>query len=406
MRGAFISAVLVAACAAPAAAQQTVPPDTDVDISTGALTISSGVNSLTIGARAQFRWTAEDREQFDADTAGGGVGEVDGLVSQFDIPRMRVTLAGGVYRPWMRYSFQFEFTRTGGEGASKIKDAFLEIRPTGRTYRFTMGQFKVPFGLQQLTSSSRLQFVDRAITDSKFVPSREMGVTVSGTTAATRVGYAGGVFNGSGESAGQNNRSHLWAARVFVHPYGAYSLAEGAVDAGDRMVLHLGAGAHGGDPVRGRSTAGVIEDADGQTAFNVEFALTAPRFHSTAEYFWMSDEQRNPAAGADIDSRGYHAQAGYMVVPRRAEVGIRYAEINPNTDLDDVKLNELRGVFGYFWQGHNLKLQADIGGVGYEERFAALSSRARQGLPALGPRLVAGQDLFDTQMRVQFQLAF
>jgi phosphate-selective porin OprO/OprP len=392
MRGVFIAAILVAVSTVPAAAQQT--------------TISSGANTLTIGARAQFRWMLENREQFDADTSGSGVGDPDGPASQFDIPRLRVTLGGGVYRPWMRYSFQVELGRTSGEGASKIKDAVLEIRPPGRPYRFTMGQFKAPFGLQQLTSSGRLQFVDRAITDGKFVPAREMGVMVSGTAAASRLGYAAGLFNGSGESARQENRSHLWAARVFVNPIGAYSLAEGALDGGDTVVLHVGAGVHGGDPIRGRAAAGVVEDADSQTAFNLEVALNGPRFHTTAEYFWMSDEQSNPAAGPDISSRGYHAQAGYMVVPGRAEVGIRYAEVNPSTELDDAKLTEVRGVVGYFWQGHNLKLQADVGGIGSGRNFSSLSPRARQGLPGLGPRLVSGEGLFDTQVRVQFQLAF
>jgi phosphate-selective porin OprO/OprP len=157
------------------------------------------------------------------------------------VPRLRVTLSGGVFRPWMKYSFQFDFSRTPGEGASKIKDAILEIRPVGKTYRIQAGQFKVPFGLQQITSSGRLQFVDRAITDAKFNPARDMGVMWSGTSAARKFGYDAGVFNGSGESLRQNNRSHLWAVRGYLNPLGAYSPSESATDAGDKGVLHLGA---------------------------------------------------------------------------------------------------------------------------------------------------------------------
>src|SRR5688572_30488420 len=143
MRRTVPSTVLITLlCTSAAAAQaQTAPPPppTTVDASRGGITITSGVNSLTIGARAQFRWTVDDREGFDSDTAGAGVGSEDGALSQFDVPRLRLTLSGGMFRPWMRYLFQFDFSRTGGEGASKIKDAILEIRPTGRSFRSRSG---------------------------------------------------------------------------------------------------------------------------------------------------------------------------------------------------------------------------------------------------------------------------
>jgi hypothetical protein len=120
----------------------------------------------------------------------------------------------------------------------------------------------------------------------------------------------------------------------------------------------------------------------------------------------MIDEQQNPVARPDIDSRGYHAQASFMVRPKVVEVGVRYAQVDGDTGLDNAGLSEWRGVLGYYWQAHNLKVQADVGQVGYDANYAALSSRARSGLPSLGSRLVSGQSLSDTQVRLQFQLAF
>ena len=392
-----------------AAGQQTAgqPPaePTKVDIGFGGLTVSSGVNSLTIGARAQFRWTIDDREEFDGDLAGAGLGRADGTTSQFDVPRLRVTLSGGVFRPWMRYLFQFDFSRTSGEGDSKIKDAILEIRPVDRPYRFQMGQFKVPFGLQQLTSSGRQQFVDRAITDNKFVPARDMGAMFAGTLASRKVGYEVGVFNGSGESRVQANASQLWAARVSFQPFGAYALSEGAMESGDQSIVHVGLGVRGGEQIRGRTSTTIVEEADNQTAVDLEFAARLPRFFSTLEYFWMIDELTNPVEADDIDSRGFHAQAGFMVT-QPVEVGFRYARIEGDTDVDDAAVNEWRGVVGYFWRAHNLKLQGDAGQVSYGENFALMPSRARSGLPSLGTRLSVGESLSDTQVRIQFQLAF
>jgi phosphate-selective porin len=322
------------------------------------------------------------------------------------VPRLRLTLSGGVFKPWMKYSFQFELSRTSGEGGSRIKDAILEIRPVGLPYRVQVGQFKAPFGLQQITSSGRLQFVDRAITDAKFNPGRDMGVMLAGTAAVRKVGYDVGVFNGSGESIRNMNGSYLWVARAYFTPLGPYALAESAVDAGDRGILHVGVAARGGKQIRGRTAGGVVEEPDNQQAVGLEFAYKRPRFYTTAEHFWMTDEQAVPFAGPDIDSRGYHVQAGVFAVPRRVEVGVLYGRVEGNTTVDDADVSELRGVFGYYFQGHNLKLQADAGQIGYGARYATLSSRARQGLPSLGTRLVSGQSLSDTQIRIQFQLAF
>jgi phosphate-selective porin len=401
------SCLLALALAAPASAQTPAPPpETKIDASRGGITISSGVNSLTIGARMQFRWTLDDREAFDADTIGEGEGQEDGPSSAFDVPRMRVSFSGGAFKPWLKYEFQFEFSRTSGESSSKIKDAVIEIRPVDRTYRFKFGQFKAPFGLQQLTSSGRQQFVDRAITDSKFVPGRDMGMMVASRFAGGAFGADAGVFNGAGESRRQNTRAHLWVGRVYYQPWGEYRLSEGSSDAGDQPVLHVGAGFRSGKQIQGRTTAGLFDDADNQTAANVEFAYKTPRAFVTAEYFWMNDSQENPTAARDITSHGFHAQASYMMILKGLEAGLRYARITPDTSIDSADIDELRGVVGYYWYGHNLKLQGDAGLVGYEENVSALSSRARQGLPALGTRLTAGERLRDTQIRVQLQLAF
>jgi phosphate-selective porin len=140
---------------APAAEPKPAPqtaPQTTVDATRGGVTIASGHNSLTIGARVQFRATADDREQFDADTVGAGFGVPDGISTAFDVPRLRLSLSGGVFAPWMKYALQFELSRTSGESDSKVKDAILAIQPAGQAYQFQAGQFKAPFGLQQLTS--------------------------------------------------------------------------------------------------------------------------------------------------------------------------------------------------------------------------------------------------------------
>jgi phosphate-selective porin OprO and OprP len=391
--------------AAPAAAQDDKDKGTSVDLSKGGIRFKSGNNSMNIGARAQFRWTVDDRDEYDADTTGTGVGAADGTASSFDVPRMRVTIGGSIYKPWLKYSFQWELSRTSGESASKIKDAIIRI-DTSKNANLQFGQFKAPFGLQQLTSSGRQQFVDRAITDGKFSPGRDMGVMFSGSAAERKIGYAVGVFNGSGESVRQEDEGHMLVGRVFFNPFGGYNTSESALENNDKPVLHIGLAARTGEVMKGTATAGVFEDPNDQTAIGLEFAFKLKQLFATAEFFNMTDEIQNPAAGPDVDSRGFHVQVGYMIVPKTTELGIRYAQVEGNKDVDNAAVNELRAVFGYFWQAHNLKLQADVGQVKYEAGYAGLSSIARRGLPSLGTRLAGAQDYKDNQFRLQLQVSF
>lgn len=378
---------------------------TTVDASKGGFTLKSGDNSVTFGARVQLRATLDDREAFDADTAGTGDGVEDGTATSFDIPRLRLTFKGGMFRPWLKYELQFEMSRTGGEASSKIKDAVIEIVGSPLA-TLKLGQFKVPFSLQELTSSGRLQFVDRAITNAKFAPARDTGLALAGTTSNKRFGYTVGAFNGSGESRQQDDEALLWAARVWFDPLGEYKLSESAADGPDRAILHVGFGYRTGEAIRGTATAGIFEDPDDQSAGNVELAFAWKRLFATGEVFVMSDELQNPATAADVDSEGFHAQVGFMAIPKRLELGLRHAAIDPHDDIGDDEVTETRAVAGYYWKGHNLKLQGDAGWVEFEQGFATLPDIAKRGMPSLGSRLGPPQEYRDKQIRLQLQLAF
>lgn len=375
------------------------------DLSKGGPTFQSGHNSLTIGARMQFRWTLDDKEEFDADTVGTGVGSEDGVSSTFAVQRMRVSLKGGMFKPWLKYEFQFELANTSGASDNKIKDAVLEFHHNELAV-FKLGQYKTPFSFQQLTSSGRLQFVDRAITDAKFAPGRDVGVSVNGLAMEKKFGYSVGAFNGGGEGQSQDDQGLLYVGRVWFDPFGEFKLFESANDNSEDAVLHLGLGLRAGEAIKGTATGGVFEDPNEESALNFEVAYRQARLFALAEYFTMTDELDNPVVASDVDSSGWNAQVGFMVVPKTFELGLRYASIEPDEDVDEADVSEARLVAGYYWVGHNLKLQADVGRISYDAGVGSLSSIASRNLPALGTRLVTGEDLSDTQFRLQAQLAF
>ena len=77
------------------------------------------------------------------------------------------------------------------------------------------GQFKAPYGRQQLTSSGAQQFVDRAITDGRYNPGRETGLALWGTLGGNKLEWRVMVSNGNGRSqAANDNDKFLWSGRV------------------------------------------------------------------------------------------------------------------------------------------------------------------------------------------------
>ncbi len=127
----------------------------------------------------------------------------------------------------------------------------------------------------------------------------------------------------------------------------------------------------------------------------------------------MTDQLSNPLPDRDVDSWGYDLQVGYMIVPKTFEIALRYALIDPDKSVDDADVDEWRLGFNYFFAGHNLKLQADLGTVGYGSNYLALPLVARRGLPLLGTRVGVStsdpstwQAFTDKVARLQFQLSF
>ena len=407
-------------CGTGQAAEVTASPEPETrtdaaDPTRGFVTFKSGDNSLTLGAWGQFRAVVNDQEEFDADTAGTGLGVEDGASAAFSIPRLRLYIQGAVYKPWMKYKIEVEVANlrtdaTNNLNNGRITDAYFEFAKSSyATVR--VGQYKIPFGLQQLTSDTRQEFVDRSIADAKFCPGRDVGVMLAGLFLTNKLGYQAAVFNGAGQNNPQDDKSFLYAARVTYDPLGEYKLIEGAVDNPQKNILHFGVAYRGGEVPRGLSSVGTFQDPNDETALGVEFAWKFKRFYAMAEYFQQTDEQANPTVGPDIDANGYHAQFGVFVVPSHHELALRYAQIEPDESISDAQQTEARIVYGYYWRGHNMKLQADAGEVTFGSNFAAIPALGQRGVsPGLAPanRLVPlpGQELKDKQLRAQFVLAF
>jgi phosphate-selective porin len=106
-----------------------------------------------------------------------------------------------------------------------LQDAYV-VLTASPTFAVEVGQQKVPLSLEGVQSSGKLETVERALfmTDKArgagFGDVRDLGAMVRGKTLAGQIEYAGGVFNGLGESMNdvdKNNQKDV-VTRVVLRP--------------------------------------------------------------------------------------------------------------------------------------------------------------------------------------------
>nr|WP_298377009.1 OprO/OprP family phosphate-selective porin [uncultured Halomonas sp.] len=93
------------------------------------------------------------------------------LDDDFQIRRARVGVKGG-HGDW-RFKLDYEFTDDGD-----FKDAYLGYEGF-QAGNVTVGQFKVPFGLEQQISSDDISFIERSLATEALVLSRRTGIGFS-----------------------------------------------------------------------------------------------------------------------------------------------------------------------------------------------------------------------------------
>ena len=83
-----------------------------------------------------------------------------------------------------------------------------------------VGQFKTPFGFEQLASDTKILTIERSLPSDRLTVSRQIGAAVMGDVVEKKLGYSVGAFNGNGVNTGMNdNDNFMWAGRVSGQAY-------------------------------------------------------------------------------------------------------------------------------------------------------------------------------------------
>jgi phosphate-selective porin len=324
---------------------------------------------LELSNRVQFRFTQElpDETVKLPGTASPGDGK-----GSFRIRRAKLKFEGWFYHPWLTYEVQTNWPGISSVNLGQyLEDANLNWDVTRGRKRFMLklGQFKVPFGLQELTSSGSQQLVDRSLVSISFARGRDIGVSLWGVLGKDKLEYRAGLFNGAGVTRSSNdNGKYQYNARVTFQPNGAVPLGSysGAAQSesdfetaalGKAIFTLSGAYEHNdlsfvtSDPSLNLIT----------TLYEVDFMFKSHGFSATGMYAWGT--RKPQAQSATYDTSGYFVQAGYFLKPQKWELAARYGQNDPSNLVRLDQVTEIRGGINYFVNRHALKVQADFGQI-------------------------------------------
>jgi phosphate-selective porin OprO/OprP len=252
-----------------------------------------------------------------------------GVNNTFLLHRARLDVKGDINDNW-NYEVYTEFA-----GTTKLLDAYTTYR-IADYLKFTAGQFKVPYSLENLISDSQLDFIDRSQVVNALAGrsndvignqnGRDIGIQISGSFAKVDnrylFDYTLGVFNGAGYDVTTDNNGHKdIAGRFSVHPI-------------DNLVVS-------GDFYNGVGNYGTPAKNQKRNRGGVDARYVIGGLSLQAEYDKGTD--------GIIKRDGWYGQAGYFVIPKFLQLVGRYDTYDPNEISTDVRTNYYEGALNYYF---------------------------------------------------------
>lgn len=328
------------AVAPPAAAPQSAAPPKEPRVQLGGLVQAQAES----GDRVDSRFPTEESRIF--------------------LRRARLR-ASASYGKLVDAKLEGDFSGSLGNASSmraQLTDGYINWSLREATY-LRVGQFKTPYGFEQLFADPRLATPERTLTSDRMTLGRQLGAQLGGDLAGDRVSYAAGLFNGSGSNAsGNDDDSFATVGRV-----------SGVVFRGKRAngEIALRIGANGfvsdDDAVSYGSDFG-FDSTPSTSAYDnvfrgerrgtgVDAQLTVGRWELLGELLRSTLEPDNAIPYAKFDAEGWYAQLGWFAIPERLQLVGKFDALDPDDRRtgDDTETWSVGA--NYFLRGHDVKLQ-------------------------------------------------
>lgn len=224
--------------------------------------------------------------------------------------------------------------------SAQLTDAFLTYTRS-KQFNIRAGQFKTPFGFEQLTADTRTFTIERSLPNDRLTLGRQVGLGAFGDLAGGRLSYSTGLYNGNGANNGGNDNDNMLA----VARLSGTAFSRKAGDA--PIALTLGANGF----ATNASGASFTGDRRGW-GFDAQFVHGLWEFNAE-----LLGQTADPRTGPTVRSLGWSVLAAWTLPKAPAwRTVARFESYEADTDQPDTTSENL--VFGltYRLKGDDLKL--------------------------------------------------
>jgi phosphate-selective porin OprO/OprP len=326
---------------------------------------------LTLGGYLQANFEGGDVSAFE-----GRFG-LTALQDRFRLRRARITLTGD-FAEQFDFTVQGDFeqsdglssaTRTGFSGT----DIFINWHGIPEA-NLKVGQWKAPFGLENLTSDALILTIERSLPTGAIVPERQIGVMLWGkplTNIAPEqkdlVTYYAGIFNGNGRNFNTNdNNQFMYVGRLEPLPFkgklmgqeaslkiaGDYFFSRDQTGTNISPALNLRVGTDGS------LSSYTLTSPDERHAYSIDAWLKIGPFDLIGEYFHENVSPRGGTTFNEFEPSGYYALASYFLIPKKLQAVVKWESLDPGQVAND-NIHSITGGLNYYIHGDGIKVMAD-----------------------------------------------
>ncbi len=249
----------------------------------------------------------------------------------FLLRRARLGVEGKLAK-YFEYRLLGDFADTR---STPLRDAYVTIHRVNK-FQVRLGQFKEPFGQEELSPVTSVDFVERSMVDN-LVPSRSPGIMAFGVFNQGTFEYYAGAFNGKGILATNNNDTPEGVIRLRFAPF------KNKNGSAFKNFAFGGAYAQGRNE-NGLSITGATESrsfifyepepVNGKiTRANGELSWTISQAQIRAEYDQVNQERENLGLGQThlpgIVAKGFVGQFTYLLTGEHKGDGTAVDPLRP-----------------------------------------------------------------------------
>src|SRR6266446_368492 len=299
------------------------------------------------------------------------------LKDRFRLRRARINLTGD-FAENFDFKIEGEFENSDGISSNRTDFSGTDIFVNWHQFpeaNVKVGQWKAPFGLEQITPDTKILTIERSLPTGALTPERQIGVQVWGKPLTNLwpeqkdfLTYYAGIFNGNGRNIATNdNNNFMYVGRIELLPWQGKVLGQDSTlklggdilssrdDAGTNIsqALNLKVNADGS------LTPFTLPSADERTAWSLDAWLNVGPFDLIGEYFQEDVDGRTvagvPPRFADFEPSGWYVQGSYFLIPKKVQAVVKWEALNPGQFGND-GIHSITGGLNYYIHGDSIKL--------------------------------------------------